>query len=83
MTDDSVGRREAERILARNVARLAEIEKDLVARIASRAGAGEDPQVVTLEELQRSRALLDAASVRVREELAALPRKPPQHEPGD
>ena len=75
MADDYVARREAERILARNAARLAKIEKDLVARIVGRVGAGEDPQVATFEEIQQALAQLDAASIEVRKELAALPRK--------
>jgi hypothetical protein len=75
MADDYVARREAERILARNAARLAKIEKDLVARIVGRVGAGEDPQVATFEEIQQALAQLDAASIEVRKALAALPRK--------
>ena len=75
MADDYVARREAERILARNAARLAKIEKDLVARIVGRVGAGEDSQVATFEEIQQALAQLDAASIEVRKALAALPRK--------
>jgi hypothetical protein len=75
MADDYVARREAERILARNAARLAKIEKDLVARIVGRVGAGEDSQVATFEEIQQALAQLDAASTEVRKALAALPRK--------
>jgi hypothetical protein len=75
MTDDYVVRREAERILAKNAARLAKIEKDLVARIVSRVGAGEDPRVATSEEIRLALAQLGAASIEVRKELAALPLK--------
>jgi hypothetical protein len=75
MSDDYVARREAERILEKNAARLAKIEKDLVARIVGRVGAGEDPQVATSEEIQQALAQLDTASIEVRKELAALPRK--------
>jgi hypothetical protein len=75
MSDDYVVRREAERILAKNAVRLAKIEKDLVARIIGRVGAGEDPQVATFEEIQQALAQLDAASIEVRKELAALPQK--------
>ena len=76
MADDYVARREAERILARNAARLAKIEKDLVARIVGRVGAGEDSQVATFEEIQQALVQLDAASIEVRKELAALPLSP-------
>ena len=76
MADDYVLRREAERILARNSARLAAIERDLVARIVSRVGAGEDPNVATLEEIRRALATLDAASDAVHKELAALGGSP-------
>ena len=75
MTDDYVARREAERILARNTARVAEIEKNLVERIAGRVAGGENPQVVTFEEIQRSLVELDTASVEVRQALAALPQR--------
>ena len=75
MSDDYVVRREADRILAKNAARLAQIEKDLVARIVGRVGAGEDPQAATFEEIQQALAQLDAAAIEVRKELAALPRK--------
>ena len=76
MTDDYVPRREADRILARNAARLAKIERDLVARIVGRVSAGEDPQVATFEEIQQALAQLDAASIEVCKELAALPLSP-------
>jgi len=74
-TDDDVVRRDAQRILARNAARLAQIEKDLVARILGRVGAGENPDAATSAEIERALKLLDAASIEVRKELAALPPK--------
>ena len=72
-TEEYVVGQEATRILARNAARLAQIEKDPVARIAGRVGAGENPNVVTSEEIERALKELDAASAEVREQLAALP----------
>ena len=70
-----MGRREAKRILARNAARLAQIEQDLIARVVGRIGAGESANLATSEEIQRALKELEAASIEVRKELAALPRK--------
>jgi len=71
-----IRRDDAERLLAESAARVAEIERDLIERILDRVAAGDNPQAVNAEEVQRALAQLDAASAALAKAMDALPNYP-------
>ena len=71
-----IHRDDAGRLLAESAARVAEIERDLIEHILGRVAAGDDPQAVNAEEVQRALAQLDAASAALAKAMDALPNYP-------
>jgi hypothetical protein len=68
-----IRRADAERLLAENAARVAEIERDLIERILTRVATGDNSQTVNTEEVQRALAKLNAASAALAMAMDALP----------
>ncbi len=71
-----IRRADAERLLAENAARVAEIERDLIERILTRVAAGDNSQTANTEEVQRALAQLNAASAALAKAMDALPTYP-------
>jgi hypothetical protein len=73
---DYVRRSDAERLSAKHAAHIAEIERDMIARILDRVRAGDDSPNATVEEVQRALARLAALSAAFEKALNALPSFP-------
>jgi hypothetical protein len=73
---DYIRRSDAERLSAQHAAHIAEIERDLVARITDRVTAGDDWRIVNAEEVARALERLNALSTAFKKALQALPTFP-------
>ena len=71
-----IRRVDAQRLVAESAARVAEIERDLIARILTRVAAGESSQTANTEEVRRALEQLDAASAALAKAMDALPSYP-------